>query len=368
MTFLLDVVRKGGGGFGGSGGFDGCVSKISHVERPSLSFLDFIKVERNRVALESSQRLEVEQERTRLKAQYEDLMRGQYSISKRNQLKQSMLELDARISAQSSLTIQEFDRNVLPFLDLFYKRAECNITEEQLVSTFTSEMFPRTVVPQVHSINLDTCNVCGSELISSAEDATLYCAGCGDSTRFIDATASNIAYGDEIEYTSFSYKRINHLNEFLNHFQAKESTPVPDEVIHKIMAYFFEKRVHDKNTITFDQVKKTQKILGLRRYYDQTMQIWCRITGKQPLRLDPVVEEKLRLLFIRIQIPFKKHCPVSRSNFLSYPYVIFKFCQMLKYHNLLPYLSLLKGKDKLRLQEEIFEKICDELGWKFIPI
>ena len=41
---------------------------------------------------------------------------------------------------------------------------------------------------------------------------------------------------------------------------------------------------------------------------------------------------------------------------------------MMRYHNLLPYLSLLKGKDKLQLQEEIFAKICGELGWKFIPI
>jgi hypothetical protein len=98
------------------------------------------------------------------------------------------------------------------------------------------------------------------------------------------------------------------------------------------------------------------------------MQIWCKITGKQPLRLDPVVEEKLRLLFIQIQVPFKKHCPHGRKNFLSYPYCMYKFCQMLSYHNLLPYLSLLKGKEKLLLQEEIFKKICQELGWKFIPI
>ena len=29
--------------------------------------------------------------------------------------------------------------------------------------------------------------------------------------------------------------------------------------------------------------------------------------------------------------------------------------------------SLLKGRDKLDKQDEIFGKICDELDWQFIP-
>ena len=134
------------------------------------------------------------------------------------------------------------------------------------------------------------------------------------------------------------------------------------------MEYLYEHRIRDPTKITYTQIKKAQKHLGLRKYYDQTMQIWCRITGKPPLRLDPVVEEKIRLLFIRIQEPFKKHRPPNRKNFLSYPYCMYKFCQLSGYHNFLPYLSLLKGKDKLQVQEDIFQKICNELGWPFIPI
>ena len=33
----------------------------------------------------------------------------------------------------------------------------------------------------------------------------------------------------------------------------------------------------------------------------------------------------------------------------------------------LPLFSLLKGKEKLQRQDEIFEKICHELEWEFIP-
>ena len=144
--------------------------------------------------------------------------------------------------------------------------------------------------------------------------------------------------------------------------------PVPDSVMMRIMKCLYEKRLVDPQAITFAQVKKAEKDLGLRKYYDQTMQIWCRITGNQPVRLDPVCEEKIRLMFIHIQAPFDKHCPLTRKNFLSYPYVIYKFCQMLGYDNLLPYFSLLKGKEKLKLQEDIFRKICTEIGWEFVEI
>jgi hypothetical protein len=34
----------------------------------------------------------------------------------------------------------------------------------------------------------------------------------------------------------------------------------------------------------------------------------------------------------------------------------------------LPYVSLLKGEVVLMQQEETWEKICNDVGWKFIPI
>ena len=95
---------------------------------------------------------------------------------------------------------------------------------------------------------------------------------------------------------------------------------------------------------------------------------WDWITNQTPIRLSPQIEEKLRLLFIQIQRPFAKHCPKARNNFLSYPYCVYKFCQMLSLNYLLPFLCLLKGKEKLQTQEDIFQKICADLEWTFIPI
>lgn len=326
------------------------------------SFLTFILTERNQVTQTHQRYLELLQEKEAVSTKTGATLSEQLSVKKRK------LDLEKQTS-DVPLTTKEFDSAVLPFLDLYYtKDRNKDITEESMIQLYRQEFFAASNAPQFHVINTDDCAHCGTEYVFSGEDALLYCPQCGSTSQFMDATSSSIAYGDEIEYSSFSYKRINHLNEWLNHFQAKETTPVPEEVLQQIMTYLYEKRCTKPEQITFAHIKKAQKQLGLRKYYDQGMQIWCRLTGQKPLRLDPMCEEKIRLMFIRIQKPFDQYCPKNRKNFLSYPYCMYKFCQLLGRQDLLPFFSLLKGKDKLQVQEEIFVKICQDLEWQFIPI
>jgi hypothetical protein len=331
-----------------------------------VSFLSYIQLERTNV-IQAFQYMETcRSSYTDLEREYE-LFQG--SIDDRLSLKRRVVHMRKQVERISCISPKEFDRKIMPFLDMYYvKNGPTDLTDDDLISMYKQEFFANETTPKLHTINTDYCTHCGTEYVYSAEDAMLYCQQCGDSSQFMDATSSSIAYGDEIEYTSFSYKRINHLNEWLNHFQAKETTPVPDTILIKLMNHLFEKRHTKPGKITYIQIRKSLKQLGMRKYYDQSMQIWCRLTGNKPLRLDPVCEEKIRLMFIRIQKPFDKYCPKNRKNFLSYPYCMYKFCQLLGHQALLPYFSLLKGKDKLQLQEEIFEKICRDLDWKFVPI
>ena len=77
-------------------------------------------------------------------------------------------------------------------------------------------------------------------------------------------------------------------------------------------------------------------------------------------------EEQLRTLFKEIQIPFSNNCPPNRKNFLSYSYVLHKFCELLEYDYLLPYFPLLKSREKLLQQDQIWKLICADLNWQFI--
>lgn len=76
-------------------------------------------------------------------------------------------------------------------------------------------------------------------------------------------------------------------------------------------------------------------------------------------------EEELRVMFKEIQIPFMKCCPKGRKNFLSYSYVLHKFCQLLELDHVLASFPLLKSREKLQQQDIMWEQICNDLGWEF---
>ena len=80
------------------------------------------------------------------------------------------------------------------------------------------------------------------------------------------------------------------------------------------------------------------------------------------------LEDKLRLMFKEIQIPFAKACPSDRKNFLNYNYIIHKFVELLELDDFIDCFPLLKSREKLYQQDQIWKKICDELQWEFIAI
>ena len=168
----------------------------------------------------------------------------------------------------------------------------------------------------------------------------------------------------EISY--FSYKRINHYQEWLNQIQGKETTDIPEEVFDKIMLELKVQRITNMKEINRQKIKDILKKLKINKYYEHIPYILNRITGIPNPNLTPELEEKLRNMFKEIQVPFLKHSPLNRKNFLSYSYVIHKFIQILGKTEYLKYFPLLKSREKLHQQEEIWKKICQDLGWKFI--
>tara|TARA_Y100000385_G_C12852285_1_gene533643 strand:+ start:108 stop:734 length:627 start_codon:yes stop_codon:yes gene_type:complete len=168
----------------------------------------------------------------------------------------------------------------------------------------------------------------------------------------------------EISY--FSYKRINHYQEWLNQIQGKETTDIPEEIFDKIMLELKKQRIINVKEINRQKVKEILKKLKINKYYEHIPYILNRITGIPNPNLTQELEEKLRNMFKEIQVPFLKHSPLVRKNFLSYSYVIHKFIQILGKDEYLRYFPLLKSREKLHQQEEIWKKICKDLGWKFV--
>ena len=219
----------------------------------------------------------------------------------------------------------------------------------------------------VYLAKQDMCHICKEHLLMLTGEALLSCPVCGRTKPYLDATSASTAYGEEVEFSSFSYKRSNHFQEWLNSFQAKETTEIPQDIFDRVMEELYRQRIHEPSKITTKKVREVLKDLKLRKYYEHVTQITCRLNGKKPPRMSPEQEEQCRLMFMAIQGPFEKHCPPDRKNFLSYSYCLYKFCELMAYDEFLPCFALLKGRDKLFKQDTIFRKICDELHWEFLP-
>ncbi len=114
-------------------------------------------------------------------------------------------------------------------------------------------------------------------------------------------------------------------------------------------------------------MKDILKKLRLHNYYEHIPHIISKITDRPPPTINRDVEEKLKQMFKEIQAPFAKHCPKSRINFLSYSYCLHKMCELLELDEFLKCFPLLKSREKLRLQDKIWEAICHDLKWQYIP-
>ena len=215
--------------------------------------------------------------------------------------------------------------------------------------------------------DLDICKICKNKVTINNIASSLICENCGYTENII-INSEKMSYKDPPRETSyFAYKRINHFNEWLAQFQAKESTDIPEDVYENIIKELKKDIFLDIDNLKVIQIRNILKKLKYNKYYEHVPHIINIINGKKSPILTIQQEEILRMMFKEIQIPFMNNCPETRSNFLSYSYVLHKFCELLELDNLLIYFPLLKSREKLQQQDKIWEKMCKELKWQFIP-
>jgi len=216
------------------------------------------------------------------------------------------------------------------------------------------------------SLTLDygTCVVCESEMLIN--ETFLECPECGYQD-YILVDSEKPSYKDPPrEMSYYAYKKINHLNEWLAQFQAKETTEISNAVLDQIRTELRKERITDMSKLKPSKLKEVVKKMKLSRCYDHVAHILNRLNGISAPALSREIEDKLRFMFKEIQFSFVKHCPKKRSNFLSYSYVLYKFCELLELDDYLPCFPLLKSREKLYMQDKIWQKICEDMGWEFI--
>jgi len=191
----------------------------------------------------------------------------------------------------------------------------------------------------------------------------------------------------ESELSETMCRRENHFRECLNQLQAKQKNNLSGDVLMQVWMV-----LQDRHGVTKPEdvelfmirpalkelerrVKALCSFAGLssvgvtnpRKLYEHYVLIYTRLSGKPPPRLTPKRESNMFMMFRAIQKPFERHCPADRTNFLSYNYCLYKFCQLMGYTDFLRHITLLKRDAKLSACDDIMKKIFADLGWTWIP-
>ena len=223
-----------------------------------------------------------------------------------------------------------------------------------------------TIQLQDYVMDVENCLYCNQgELIPLEEEGVLICnnVACGKFLVHIvdNQKPLNKEMPNEVSYTA--YIRLNHFKEILSQFQAKETTKIPDEVLDAVKQRIKKerKKVEDLNYI---EMRNILSILGYNKYFEHIQYINSTLGIKPPIMNEELIET-LCVLFIEIQQPWAIFCPITRTNFFNYTYILCQLCVLLDQHQYLPFIPMMKDRIKQLEQDMIWKKVCNDLDWEY---
>jgi len=344
---------------------------------------DIIKIKEQIKIINNTNEIEYYEKTSYILFNYYDMIEKQSNNSTVNNIKyknKSIIDsFNLNIINTSSISLNDSnnsnnsnDSNDSNYNDDYNNRNDSTDKIERIVekSSLVDEYLAITNNNHIKKIEYDSreiCRKCYNNLTCLQQDAIMICNCCGYQEPLLVEQNRPILKQNTKDTSHFSYKRINHFREWCNQVQGKESTDIPNEVFEKILNEIKKEKINDTRNITYNKMREILKRLRINKYYEHINYIINRINGIPTPQFSTELEDKLCSMFRDIQAPFLKHCPKDRKNFLSYSYVLYKFFQILGLNEYLKFFPLLKSREKLYAQDQIWKKICEELDYKIIP-
>jgi len=254
------------------------------------------------------------------------------------------------------------------------------VDKSRIIDRYVGEFFPHLLksidssrrTRQLRDFTLEKSKCCGAPVIQNT-DSGLVCNECGlviaETANIISNPSANISYNRNISpYKCYSYKRVNHLREYLRQITGKTMVNMCVEEM---------QRVRDevaKQTIPIDRVnseyvRRLLKRLKLNAHYEQATTIARMLNPKlDVLKLEPEYEERLVLQFVTLERPFERireKVDKTRKNFLSYSYVFWRLNELNGRSHLNKDVRLLKSVRLIIKQDAFWKLICKELKWSY---
>ena len=190
-------------------------------------------------------------------------------------------------------------------------------------------------------------------------ESAYICQCCGD--------IEVIILDDDHQIKDYSpYRRLNHFREWLNQFQAKQTPDIPEQIFIDIVCELNKNRIVDLSILNKKNMKTILKKLKYNIYYEHIAYIINKLNNLPPPKITRDMEKLFISMFYNIQEPWELYKQPERKNFLSYSYVLHKFCELLELDHLLDHFPLHKDPNKIMENDQIWEKICKFLNWEYI--
>lgn len=264
---------------------------------------------------------------------------------------------------------QDTSANILKYILRRYTQRN-----KMLVRIFIKTMNHNTMFP--HDKNI--CQYCltSSEFAVNSTEGIKFCTRCSHVLESVgeEMSYSHISHGPpksiyqpltgKRTYSISIYKRCNHFKCWIKRIQGKERQQPTYDVVDNIKRHLSSHRI---TRITYDVIKQCLKSMKLQKYYNNIYYIMEVIIGSQVIRLSPRNEDMLMEMFMKIQESFEKQNNGSRSNMLSYSYMLKKFCELKNWSSLARQLPVFKSREKLFNADAIWKRICFDLDIPFIP-
>lgn len=348
------------------------IENKSNREKSDEDFINIVRLKEDRIRLEELiDNMESMSQELSYFVNTSDILYNYYNLVENNTDKNMNIKNRETTNSQTKSIIDYFkleeQKPATPPVEDSFPLPKQDMNRAALLDEFlsyTDEDYINNNIDNNLAIRCEHCN--STEKTMLYNDSICYCNKCYAIQNLLTDNEKPSYKDPPKEISYFSYKRINHYQEWLNQIQGKETTDIPEEIFDKIMLELKKQRITNVQDLNRRKIKEILKKLKINKYYEHIPYILNRITGIPNPNLTQELEEKLRNMFKDIQVPFLKHSPLNRKNFLSYSYVIHKFIQLLEKDEYLKYFPLLKSRDKLHQQEQIWKNICMDLGWKFI--
>ena len=254
-------------------------------------------------------------------------------------------------------------KNIIEFLSLKDKNKNVSKIKQINKSTLFEKYCQRIDGIRINhddgSSRIKYCLDCNIEKILDMSESAYICQCCGDSEVII--------LDDDHQIKDYSpYRRLNHFREWLNQFQAKQSPDIPEQIFIDIVSELNKNRIVDLSILNKKNMKNILKKLKYNIYYEHIAYIINKLNNLPPPKITRDMEKLFISMFHNIQEPWDLYKQSNRKNFLSYSYVLHKFCELLELDHLLDHFHLHKDPNKIMENDQIWEKICKYLNWEYI--